>query len=272
MEGTIFDIKEFSIHDGPGMRVTVFMKGCPLRCIWCHNPEGLKPRAQLLYRKNLCTHCGNCLLPCGHSECRPWKRCIHACANGCLAVSGQRVTEKETAEMVIQYNDFFNLSQGGVTISGGEPLLQADFVCALAKRLGGMHKAIQTSGYAEEETYRKVIDHFDLIMQDIKLADPEMHRKYAGVDNELILRNIAYLKRSGKQFVFRVPLIPGITDTDENLIQISEIAGDNPVELLKYNPLAGAKYDMLGMRFPLGEVRNREERFERFFQNAVLVE
>ncbi len=272
MEGTIFDIKEFSIHDGPGMRVTVFMKGCPLRCAWCHNPEGLKPQPQLLYKKNLCSSCGNCLIPCAHSECRPWKRCIHACANGCLAVSGRRVTEKELAKEIFQYREFFELAEGGVTISGGEPLLQADFVCALAKRLGGMHKVIQTSGYAEEETYRKVIDHFDLIMQDIKLADPEMHREYTGVDNELILRNIEYLKRSGKRFVFRVPLIPEITDTPENLMRISEIAGDFPVELLKYNPLAGAKYDMAGMRFSLGEIRNRRDRFEGYFQNAVLVE
>lgn len=272
MEGTIFDIKEFSIHDGPGIRVTVFMKGCPLRCIWCHNPEGLEPQAQLLYKKNLCSHCGNCMIPCRHSECRPWKRCIHACANGCLAVSGRRVTEKEAAEQIFEYSDFFNLAEGGVTISGGEPLLQADFVCALAQRLGGMHKAIQTSGYTDGETYKRVIDHFDLIMQDIKLADPAMHRKYTGVDNEPILRNIEYLKKSGKQFVFRVPLIPGITDVTENLMEISGIVGDSPVELLKYNPLAGAKYDMLGLRFPLGEVKNREEKFESYFQNAVLVE
>ena len=272
MEGTIFDIKEFSIHDGPGMRVTVFMKGCPLRCVWCHNPEGLKAGPQLLYRKNLCSHCGNCLMPCGHSECRPWGRCIHACANGCLTVSGQTVTEREAAERVMEYREFFNLAEGGVTVSGGEPLLQADFVCALAKQLCGIHRAIQTSGYAEEETYVRVINHFDLIMQDIKLADPEMHRKYTGVDNAPILRNIQYLKKSGKQYVFRVPLIPEITDTAENLMRISEIVGDDPVELLKYNPLAGAKYDMAGMQFSLGELRNREDRFESYFQNAILVE
>ena len=272
MEGTIFDIKEFSIHDGPGMRVTVFMKGCPLRCVWCHNPEGLEPRAQLLYKRNLCSQCGNCLIPCKHSECRPWKRCIHACANGCLAVSGRNVTEEELAKEIFRYRDFFKLAEGGATVSGGEPLLQADFVCALAKQLGDMHKVIQTSGYANTETYKRVIDHFDLVMQDIKLADSGMHRKYTGVDNDLILRNIEYLKKSGKQFVFRVPLIPEITDVPDNLIQISEIVGDFHVELLKYNPLAGAKYSMLGMEFPLGDRKNREDRFESYFQNAVLVE
>jgi len=272
MEGIIFDIKEFSIHDGPGVRVTVFMKGCPLRCVWCHNPEGLESRPQMIYKRNLCSHCGNCLIPCKHSECKPWKRCIHACANGCLDVSGRIVTEKALAEEILRYREFFRLAEGGVTVSGGEPMLQADFICALAERLGGMHKAIQTSGYAKEDTYKRVIDRFDLIMQDIKLADPKLHREYTGVDNELILRNIEYLKKSGKKFVLRVPLIPEITDMAENLALIAKMAGDSPVELLKYNSLAGAKYDMLGMRFPLGEIKNREDRFESYFQNAVLVE
>ena len=272
MEGTIFDIKEFSIHDGPGIRVTVFFKGCPLRCVWCHNPEGLQMQPQLVYKRKLCAHCGNCLVPCHHEECKPWGRCIHACTNGCLEIAGRIVSVEEAAEEILSYSDLFGRTRGGVTFSGGEPLLQADFVCALTERLGNMHKALQTCGYAQEDTYKQVIEHFDLIMQDIKLVDPALHKKYTGVDNAPILRNIEYLKKSGKPFVFRVPLIPEITDTPDNLRMISEIVGDAPVELLKYNALAGAKYEMVGMKYQLGEVKNREEEFEKYFQNAVLVE
>ena len=271
MEGTIFDIKEFSIHDGPGMRVTVFLKGCPLRCLWCHNPEGLQMQPQLVYKKKLCAHCGNCLVPCHHEECKPWGRCIHACPNGCLEIAGRVVSVEEAAEEILSYSDLFDRTPGGVTFSGGEPLRQADFVCALTERLGNMHKALQTCGYAPEGTYKQVIQHFDLIMQDIKLVDPALHKKYTGVDNALILRNIEFLKKSGKPFVFRVPLIPEMTDTPDNLRMISDIVGDAPVELLKYNALAGVKYEMVGMKYQLGEVKNREEEFEKYFQNAVLV-
>ena len=150
-------------------------------------------------------------------------------------------------------------------------MLQADFVCELAQGLGDFHKAIQTSGYAEPETYRKVIGCVDYVMQDIKLADTQAHIRYTGVSNARILENIEWLKTSGKDFVFRVPLIPGITDTEENLIAISKIAGPFRTELLPYNSLAGAKYPMLGMEYPLSTERNRSEDFTKYFANAVLL-
>ena len=150
-------------------------------------------------------------------------------------------------------------------------MLQADFVCELAGELRDFHKAIQTSGYAAPETYQKVIGCMDYVMQDIKLADCQAHIKYTGVSNERILKNIEWLKNSGKEFVFRVPLIPGITDTDENLEAISRITGPFRTELLPYNSLAGAKYPMLGMEYPLSAERNRCEDFTRFFQNTVLL-
>lgn len=252
MNGTIFDIKEFSIHDGPGGRITVFLKGCPLRCIWCHNPEGLKKEPQLMHKKNLCVNCSMCKMPCNHEECKAFDRCIHACNNGCLSVSGYEISAEELAEKLNQNASLLKSLQGGITISGGEPMLQADFVCELADRLT-MHKAIQTSGYTDEETYKKVIDKFDYIMQDIKLADCGAHKLYTGVSNEKILKNIEYLKQSGKEFVFRVPMIPNITDKEENLSEISKIAGRFPVEYLTYNTLAGAKYEMLGMDYLLRE-------------------
>ncbi len=270
MNATIFDIKEFSIHDGPGGRITVFFKGCPLRCAWCHNPEGLCIEPQLMHKENLCGHCGRCQIPCTHPECQGFDRCLHACANGANSVSGQTVSVDELAARLLAHRDFFAMTDGGVTVSGGEPLLQSDAVCALCDRLDGVHKALQTSGYADHDTYRRVVERFDYIMQDIKLADSEQHRRFTGVGNEKILHNIARLKQSGKDFVFRVPLIPGITDTEENLRGIAAIVGDSPVELLKYNALAGAKYPMLGLTYPLDCEKNRDEDFTRFFENAKM--
>ena len=255
IKGTIFDIKEFSIHDGPGARITVFLKGCPLRCQWCHNPEGLCAAPQLMHKKSICTQCGACLQGCDHPECKAFGRCIHACPNGCLSVAGKEITAEALAEKLRANADFFALTDGGITVSGGEPLMQPEFVMALATHLPGVHKAIQTSGYARPEVYRQVIAHFDYVMQDIKLVDRDAHKKYTGVSNEWILENIAYLKKCGIPYIFRVPMIPGITDTEENLAAIRRLTEGCPVEYLKYNDLAGAKYEMLDMTYPLTKER-----------------
>ncbi len=271
MTGTIFDIKEFSIHDGPGSRITVFLKGCPLRCLWCHNPEGLSQKPQLMIKNNLCSHCGKCVSPCSHPECASFDRCVHSCPNGCISVAGEEISTDVLAERLLKNRDFFDMTNGGITISGGEPMLQYKFVLELAGKLKGIHLALQTSGYADHNIYKSVINKFDFVMQDIKLANDEEHIKYTGVSNKQILENIEYLKQSGKEFVLRVPLIPDITDTEENLCLISEIAGDFPVELLSYNPMAGAKYEMLGYNYTLNDnKKNTEVGYTRYFKNATL--
>lgn len=251
MLGTIFDIKEFSIHDGPGGRTTIFLKGCPLRCKWCHNPEGLITKPQIMKKHNLCTNCMLCKKGCKHSECKPFDVCVHACPNGCITVSGEEVDSKALAERLNKDKAMLQMTKGGITISGGEPLMQSDFVCDVVDNLNGIHTAIQTSGYADEETYKRVISRFDYVMQDIKLVDEEEHIKYTGVSNKKILKNIEWLKQSGKEFVFRVPMIPNITDTRENMEVISKIVEGYDVEYLPYNRMASSKYKMLGMEYTL---------------------
>lgn len=269
MTGTIFDIKEFSLHDGPGGRVTVFLKGCPLRCKWCHNPEGLKTEKQLLVKTAQCTNCGLCKKGCDHIECQPFDRCIKICPKNLVRVCGIEYEAKDLAEKILEYSDFFELNNGGVTFSGGEPLLQHDFFREVCSHLKNVHKAIQTSGYAEEDVFQSTIKAFNYVMMDIKIADREKHKEFTGVYNDVILKNFKFLKNSGIPYIIRVPLIPDITDTEENLRGISAIVGDSPVELLSYNQMAGAKYESVGMKYTLTNEKNTEPDLS-IFKNAIL--
>ena len=269
MTGTVFDIKEFSLHDGPGGRVTVFLKGCPLRCKWCHNPEGLKTEKQLLVKTAQCTNCGLCKQGCDHPECQPFGRCIKVCPKNLVRVCGTEFEAKDLADKILEYSDFFELNNGGVTFSGGEPLLQHNFVKEVCSHLANVHKAIQTSGYADEEIFKSTIKCFDYVMMDIKIADREKHKEYTGVYNDVILNNFEFLKNSGIPYIIRVPLIPDITDTEENLKGISEIVGSSPVELLSYNQMAGAKYESVGMEYSLTKDKNKEPDLT-IFKNAIL--
>jgi len=254
MKGVIFDIKEFTLHDGSGVRTTVFLKGCPLRCIWCHNPEGLSIKPQLMVKNNLCKGCGKCFMPCAHAECAPFKRCVHACPDGLVSISGQEMTAQDFVDKLNKTLDFNKAMGGGVTLSGGEPLFQPDFTLAVLTLLD-CHKAIQTCGYADPSVFQKMVDAADYIMMDIKIADRELHKKYTGVYNDVILENLDYLRNSGKEYLIRTPMIKGITDTEDNLAGIAGLIGDSPWEKLPYNDMAGAKYKMLNMKYQLEDLQ-----------------
>jgi len=252
MKGLIFDIKEFAVHDGEGIRTTVFFKGCPLRCVWCHNPEGLSPKRELYLKQNGCLSCGLCRKPCDHPECREIGRCLHICPKNLVSAVGVEWEAEALAEKLLKHKSFFNSMGGGITLSGGEPLLQADFCVELLTLLKGqVHTAIETSGFASADTFQKVVRLCDFVYMDVKLANTEQHKAYTGVDNKIILANAAWLKQSGIKHTFRTPLIPDITDAEENLKAIEQIVGDSPWEKLAYNPLAGAKYASVGRLFPL---------------------
>ena len=188
---------------------------------------------------------------CEHPECKPFARCVHACPGGLLQIVGESIESRRLAAKIEDGAKVLGDSFGGVTFSGGEPLMQWEFILEAAKMLGKYHLAIETSGYAEKSVFNEVLEKIDLVIMDIKLADSEAHRFYTGVDNSIILSNLKDLQASGRPHIIRTPLIPGITDTEENLRLIERIVGDSKWERLPYNRMAGAKYGMLGLKYEL---------------------
>lgn len=249
--GIIFDIKEFALNDGDGVRTTVFFKGCPLRCIWCHNPEGLSPAPELYVKRNGCLSCGLCRKECSHEECKPFGRCLHICPCDLISVAGKVWDSDALAEKLLKQQGVLSALGGGITLSGGEPLMQHEFAYEILTALRGkMHRLIETSGFAEPHVFKKIANECDFVIMDIKIADDDMHKKYTGVSNKKIIENALWLKDSKIPHLFRTPLIPEITDTEENLRAISSIVDDDKIELLPYNHLAGAKYESVGRVFP----------------------
>lgn len=253
--GTVFAIEEFSTYDGPGIRMSVFLKGCPLRCMWCHNPEGQRSETEMLRRPAGCLQCGACLregekkigVPCLVKES------VWACPRNLIRVCGESYTAETLTEKIMKNAAILQASGGGVTFSGGEPLMQADFLLSCLRQLEGrIHRAVQTCGYADTAVFSKVLAHCDYMLYDLKLMDSEKHRYYTGVSNEKILANYRHLVASSVPFCTRIPLIPTVNDTVENLEATAKFlreCGTAYLELLPYNTMAGGKYAMLGREY-----------------------
>lgn len=219
-KGIIFDIEELGLHDGPGIRKLVFFKGCPLRCTWCHNPEGLSFDKEWMV-----------------GQLGEKKMC------------GEEFEAKELAKKLLKGKDILLNSGGGITVTGGEPLAQPAFLFDLIRYLKPMHIAVETSGYSSEKIFKRVVEEVDLVLIDVKHTDPVVHKKYTGVDNSLILKNLSFLCQSETDFIARIPLIPGVNDTKENMETTVQLIRDAKnllkVELLPYHKSAGAKYKMV---------------------------
>ena len=271
-KGLVFDIKRFAVHDGQGIRTTVFLKGCPLRCLWCQNPEGMNPKANLLYMENLCMNCGQCVQSCIHQGViykngkriinqdakEDWDMIVDVCPTRALRWDSQIYDVDSLIEEVMKDQVFFQY-EGGVTFSGGEPFVQYPFLkeCLMRLNQQGIHTAIETTLYTEWEKIESVLEYVDQIYCDYKIEDDESHREYTGVSNQFIKENIKRLLQSvhGHKVIVRTPPIPSVNASEKNIRQIAKQLSswnqDVKWELLNYNPLAPAKYVYLSKRFLL---------------------
>ena len=272
--GKIFDIKKYAIHDGPGIRTTVFLKGCPLTCGWCHNPEGLWGAPKIIYEFNRCIGCGDCIEACREAaisatpngmstnrhRCKGCGVCVDACPGGARELTERTVTVNQLVEIIKQDILFYDESGGGVTFSGGEPLLQADFLIEVLKACGHceIHRIVDTSGYANRSIIEEVARQTDLFLFDLKLIDSKRHKQFTGVSNQTILDNLAFLHNLEANVTVRIPLIPGINDDHENLSQICSFLlpfkGIRDVHILPYHDYQKNKYGKLGMEYTADDI------------------
>jgi len=269
-KGIVFDIKKFAIDDGPGIRTTIFLKGCPMRCWWCHNPEGQLLTPELMYRRNTCTMCGECINFCSkkalsssdrqllinRKRCNLCSECSQKCPTGALEIVGREMNVEQVMNEVERDLVFYDESGGGITFSGGEPLLQAGFLIALLKecKKKNIRTAVDTSGYAPHKVIEEINDKVDLFLYDIKLMDDKKHRKYTGVSNKLILDNLKRLAENGNDILSRFPIIPEINDNKDNVTKIGEFiisCGIKRICLLPYHRAGIEKYAGLGRDYRL---------------------
>jgi len=266
-ETLIFDIKRYAINDGPGIRIVIFLKGCNLNCAWCHNPEGISVETERMYAPAKCIRCGTCVMVCTQKaltltpegivtdtdHCRLCGDCAEACPTKAIELSGKPQTIAGIIDEIEKERIFFDHSGGGVTFSGGEPLLHSDFLIELLDECGrrGIHRAIDTAGLANTDLLLEVARRTDLFLYDLKMMDSERHRKWTGVPNEKILENLRVLAESGADIIIRIPLIGNVNDDIENITStarfVSALAGQpKVVNLLPYHKIAQHKYGKLG--------------------------
>ena len=283
----IFNIMRFATHDGPGIRTTIFLKGCPLSCMWCHNPEGQSFGSQLLYYGERCRRCLDCVTACpSHAiqeadgaietseACDYCGECVEGCVAEARQIAGHRYTVAELLAEVEKDRIFFDDSGGGVTLSGGEPLAQPAFVAAFLRACmeRGIATAIETCGFAQPETFESTVDAAVEVLFDLKLLDPESHRRHTGVTNELILRNLEALLARKQAVTVRIPVVPGVNDRPEDIAQFATyLAGMRPrqVELLPYHHIGADKYRRLGLRYRLNDTPGPSAAELAYFRDAL---
>ena len=249
MQGEIFNIQKFCVNDGPGIRTTVFFKGCPLRCLWCHNPESQSFDKQILFYSDKCTHCGKCEnLTVNNTE--------FFCCNDAKEICGKTVSSDYVIDEVMKDYEFYKNSGGGITLSGGEPLFQFEFALDILRKAkeNNLHTAIETCGFTDKSKIKQISEYVDLFLYDFKEGNPELHKAYTGVDNILILKNLSILNELKKDIILRCPIIPGYNNRQDSYDKICEITNNLTsiigVEIEPYHSFGESKYEALGKQQP----------------------
>jgi glycyl-radical enzyme activating protein len=266
--GTVFDIQRFALHDGPGIRTTVFLKGCPLSCIWCHNPESINPKPQLSYNDEKCVRCGKCVEVCpvkAHAisdgchaidfeKCTACGTCVENCLYEALKMVGKAMPVEGVMEEVKKDQGYYENSGGGLTISGGEPMRQFEFIRELLKaaKAANIHTCLDTCGFAPVDQYKTILPLVDLFLYDYKATDPVSHKNFTGVSNELILTNLDFLMSKRATVILRCPLVPGMNDSDDHLKGIANLSIKYPqlkaIEIMPYHDMARDKAKRIGKK------------------------
>lgn len=274
LHGCVFDIQRFSVQDGPGIRTSVFFKGCPLSCLWCSNPESQKKSPEVLYRKNLCVQCYRCIDACpstaiktagdgfletNRTLCQGCGTCQSTCLNAARRISGKTMTVDEVMEIVLKDLDYYYNSGGGVTASGGEAGNQPEFLLEFFKQCQkhGLHTTLDTCGFMPSNTLEEILEYVDLVLYDIKAIDHKLHLELTGASNEIILKNARLIAAKNKPMIIRVPLIPQCTASEKNTRAIARFAGELgniEVNLLPYHKFGQGKYESLDLKYPLGQL------------------
>ena len=270
----VFDIQRSSIHDGPGIRTTVFLKGCPLECSWCHNPEAQTKAQQLFYFYDKCVLCGKCEEVCKNNVhqltdgkhtidydfCTQCGECVEECNSNALKIIGKEMSVDEVMAEVVADIDFYNNSKGGITLSGGEPLIHFSFAKALLKscKEKGINRCVETSGFVATNNFREILPSIDILLFDYKITGLQKHKKHTGVSNELILDNLDLAYKSGVPIILRCPIIPGINDTEDHFKEIKKLDDSYPnikgIELLPYHSIGNNKRTSIGVETTLNNL------------------